>query len=184
MSRENRRKAAASGGTATLEAPRPARAAPSAPQGTPGTAGGNISWRHCLVGLLVGELILLILSDGGLALANLAFGSDGRDKLDGGIVGMGTFLSVLAGAFLAARLAGRMELYQGTVVAVGFIVVGALYQFGQEANTVHTSLASGAHTLIDLGPMNLGNLISGDLLALVGGSIGALLARRRPRARA
>ena len=185
MSRENRRKATASGGTATLEAPRPARPAGSpSPQGAPGTAGGNISWRHVLVGLVVGELILLILSDGGLALANLAFGSDGRDKLDGGIVGMATFLSVLAGAFLAARLAGRMELYQGTVVAVGFIVVGAMFQFGQEANAVHSSLSSGTHTLIDLGPMNLGNLISGDLLALVGGSIGALLARRRSGARA
>jgi hypothetical protein len=33
--------------------------------------------------------------------------------------------------------------------------------------------------LVDLGPMSMGNLISGDMLALVGGSIGGLVARRR-----
>jgi hypothetical protein len=178
MSRENRRRAAAAGGTATLEAP-PRPAPPRGDATPPDAAGGNVSWRHCLVGLVVGELILLLLSDGGSALANLAFGSDGRDRIDGGIVGMATFLGVLGGAYLAARLAGRFELYQGTVVAVGFIIVGALFEFGQEANAVHTSLSSGTHTLIDLGPMNMGGLISGDLLALVGGSIGGLLARRR-----
>lgn len=176
MSRENRRKAATvGGGTATVEAPRPA----PPPQAQAGTAGGTISWRHCLVGLVVGELVLLVLSDGGLALANALWGTTGRDRADGGIVGMATFLGVLAGAYVAARLAGRFELYQGTVVAVGFIIVGAMFEFGQEASAVHASLATGTHTLIDLGPMNMGGLISGDMLALVGGSIGALLARRR-----
>ncbi len=173
MSRENRRKAAAAGGTAVAERP------PAAPQRTDAEGGGSVSWRHCLIGLLAGEVLLLVLSDGGLAIANAAFGSDGRNRLDGGIVGMATFLGVLAGAYLAARLAGRFELYQGTVVAVGFIIVGALFEFGQEASAVHSSLSSGTHTLIDLGPMSMGGLISGDLLALVGGSIGALLARRR-----
>jgi hypothetical protein len=175
MSRENRRKAATSGGTSLLEPPRPAVPARAGSGAEP----GGISWRHCFAGLLVGELLLFLLSDGGLALANLAFGPSGRDKLDGGIVGMATFLAVLTGAYLAARLARRAELYQGTVVAIGFIIVGALFQFGQEASAVHASVTSGTHTLIDLGPMNLGNVFSGDLLALVSGSIGALLARRR-----
>lgn len=181
MSRENRRKAA-SGGTGLLDAPRPvaSRPEPHKAQREPDTAGrGSISWRHCLVGLLVGEVLLLVLSDGGLALANFAFGSDGRDKLDGGIVGMATFLAVLTGAYIAARLARRMELYQGTVVAIGFIVVGAMFEFGREASAVHSSISSGTHTLIDLGPMNLGGVVTGDLLALISGSIGALLARRR-----
>jgi len=177
VSRENRRKTAVAGGTATVDPPA-RRPAPSSSPGASEQSGGSISWRHCLVGLLVGEIVLLVLSDGGLALANAVFGSDGRDKLDGGIVGMATFLAVLAGAYLAARLAGRMELYQGTVVAIGFIAVGAMFEFGQEASAVHTQLSSGTHTLIDLGPMNMGGLISGDFLALVGGSIGALLARR------
>jgi len=176
MSRENRRKSTALGAaTATVDAPRPRPS--SSGDETAGPA--SISWRHCFIGLIAGELLLLLLSDGGLALANALWGNDGRNRVDGGIVGMATFLSVLAGAYLAARLAGRFELYQGTVVAVGFIIVGAMYQFGQEASTVHQSLSSGTHTLIDLGPMNLGGLISGDLVALVGGSIGALLARRR-----
>jgi hypothetical protein len=54
-----------------------------------------------------------------------------------------------------------------------------MFEFGQEASAVHAQLSSGSHTLLDLGPMNMGGLISGDFLALVGGSIGALLARRR-----
>jgi hypothetical protein len=174
MSRENRRKAAASGGTtATIEPPRPR------PEQSESGQGASVSWRHCLVGLVAGEALLLLLGDGGLALANLAFGSDGRNRLDGGIVGMATFLAVLAGAYLAARLAGRMELYQGTVVAIGFIVIGAMYEFGQEASVVHGTISSGSHYVPDLGPMNMGGLISGDFLALVGGSIGGLLARRR-----
>jgi hypothetical protein len=178
MSRENRRKAAAAGATATVEPPR-TRAAVERRPDADAPEGAGISWRHCLVGLAAGELVLLLLSDGGLALANLAFGSDGRNKLDGGIVGVATFVAVLVGAYIAARLAGRTELYQGIVVAVGFIVVGAMFEFGQEASAVHSSLSSGTHTLIDLGPMNMGGLISGDFLALLGGSLGGLLARRR-----
>jgi len=181
MSRENRRKAATSGGAATLDRP----ATP--PRDTAGSDAeqhrGTISWRHCFIGLIVGELVLLLLSDGGLALANVAFGSDGRDKLDGGIVGVASFLAVLAGGYLAGRLAKRMELYQGFAVAVGFIIVAACYQFGQEASVVHGSLQSGSHTLVDLGPMNMGGLISGDFLALLGGSLGGLLARRRTAAK-
>jgi hypothetical protein len=180
MSRENRRKAATSGSTATLERP-PAPATP-APRGDGEQRQGTISWRHCLLGLVVGELTLLILSDGGLAIANAALGSDGRDKLDGGIVGVASFLAVLAGGYLAARLARRQELYQGFAVAVGFIIVAASYQFGQEASVVHGSLQSGTHTLLDLGPMNMGGLISGDFLALLGGSLGGMLARRRAAA--
>jgi hypothetical protein len=181
MSRENRRKATAAGATAIIDAPRDTpRPRPATPrQEGIEQSGGSVSWRHCLVGLVAGELLLLVLSDGGLALANLAFGSDERNRLDGGIVGMATFISVLVGAYIAARLAGRTELYQGTVVAVGFIAVGAMFEFGQEAAAVHANLSSGTHTLIDLGPMNMGGLISGDFLALLGGSIGALLARRR-----
>jgi len=173
MSRENRRKADATGSTATLPHPAPPRH-----EDEPGQR-GTISWRHCLIGLVVGELLLLILSDGGLALANLAFGSTTGNNVDGGIVGVASFLSVLFGGFLAARLARRWELYQGFAVAVGFIMIAWAYQFGQEASVVHGSLQSGTHTLLDLGPMNMGGLISGDFIALLGGSLGGVLARRR-----
>ena len=146
--------------------------------GAPGATGGerHISWRHCLIGLVIGELVLLLVSNGGLALANVAFGS--TDRIDGGITGMGTFVAVILGGFVAARLAGRWGVYQGTVVGIGFIAVGALYQFGLEASIVHGSLSSGSHRLVDLGPMDMGGVFSGDLLALFGGSVGGWLARR------
>jgi hypothetical protein len=140
---------------------------------------GQISWRSCVVGLLAGEVTLFVLSNVGLGVANAAFGNAGFQSADGGIVGVSTFLAVLLGGYVAARLAGRFGLYQGVVVGAGFIAVGAFFQFAQEASIVHSSLASGTHTLVDLGPMSMGNLISGDMLALVGGSIGGLLSRRR-----
>jgi hypothetical protein len=140
---------------------------------------GQISWRSCVVGLIAGEVTLFVLSNVGLGVANAAFGNAGFQSADGGIVGVSTFLAVLLGGYVAARLAGRFGLYQGVVVGAGFIAVGAFFQFAQEASIVHSSLASGTHTLVDLGPMSMGNLISGDMLALVGGSIGGLLSRRR-----
>jgi hypothetical protein len=140
---------------------------------------GQIAWRACLVGLVAGEVLLFALSNIALGVANAAFGTAGFQNADGGIVGVSTFLAVFFGGFLAARLAGRFGLYQGVVVGAGFIAVGAIFQFAQEAQIVHSSLASGTHTLVDLGPMSMGNLISGDMLALVGGSIGGLFSRRR-----
>jgi len=58
-------------------------------------------------------------------------------------------------------------------------VWGALYQFLQEAQVVSTSISAGGHRLVDLGPMNMGNLLTGDLLALFGGSVGGLLSGKR-----
>ena len=169
MSRENRRRAA----TAPAAVKRPAAPQPAAAV----TQGRQVSWGWCAIGLVAGELLLLLISNVALGVANAAFGTGGFQAADGGIVGVATFLSVLAGGYIAARGARRFGLFQGVVVGIGFIIVGALYQFGQEASLVHSSLASGSHTLIDLGPMSMGNLISGDLLALVGGSIGGLLRR-------
>jgi hypothetical protein len=161
---------------------RPKPASPAPPRQAVSTAQaerGQICWRSCVVGLLAGEVTLFVLSNVGLGVANAAFGSAGFQSADGGIVGVSTFLAVLLGGYVAARLAGRFGLYQGVVVGAGFIAVGAFFQFAQEASIVHSSLASGTHTLVDLGPMSMGNLISGDMLALVGGSIGGLLSRRR-----
>lgn len=137
-----------------------------------------ISWRHCALGLLAGEALLLIVSNVALGLTNAAFGSAGLNAADGGIVGITTLLAVILGGWLAARLAGRYELYQGVVVGIGFIVVGALFQFLQEAQITHTALASGSHYLVDLGPMSIGGVVTGDMLALFGGSVGGLFAAR------
>ena len=145
---------------------------------TNSAAGENqktISWRHCALGLLAGEVALLALSNGATAIANAAFGT----RQDGGIIGVTSLLAVIFGAFVAGRLAGHHGLFQGIVVGCGFIAVGAIYQFLQEASIVHASLASGSHVLVDLGPMNMGSLMSGDMLALFGGTVGGLFARRR-----
>jgi hypothetical protein len=175
MSRANRRRDAARPAETAAVAPverRPIAGAPGASD-----SGNHIAWRACLAGLILGELVLLVLTNGGLDLANALFGP--TEKLDGGIVGVGSFLAVIAGGFVAARLAGRWGLYQGTVVGIGFIVISVAVQFGQEASIVHQSLSSGAHHIVDLGPMRMDNVISGDLLALFGGSFGGWMARRR-----
>lgn len=140
-------------------------------------SGRTISWRHCLIGVVAGEVALLVISNVGLIATNAAFGP--TSNIDGGVVGVSTLLAVIFGGWLAARLAGRFGLYQGIVVAIGFIAVGAVYTFFQESSTIASSLATNSHHLIDLGPMDLGNLFSGDLLALFGGSVGGLLSGRR-----
>lgn len=139
----------------------------------------KIAWGWCLVGLVAGEALLLLLSNLGNLVANKAFGSSGASAADGGIVGVSTLIAVIVGGYLAARKAGRQGLFQGIVVAIGFILWGAAYQFFTEATTVASSLNGASHTLVDLGPMNLGNVFAGDLLALFGGSVGGLLSGKR-----
>lgn len=169
MSRENRRDRAPAEPVAHSAAPAVAADA--------GRRQWTVSWRHCFLGLVVGEALLLLLSNAGLDAANAVFGDPGR--IDGGIAGVATLLAVMAGGYLAARLAGRMGMYQGIAVACGFILVAAVYQFVGEAQIVHASVTSGTHRLIDLGPMNLGDLMSNDLLALFAGSVGGLLSGKR-----
>ena len=139
----------------------------------------SIAWGWCLVGLIAGEAVLLLIANLGNLVANKLFGTSGANAADGGIVGVATLIAVILGGYLAARKAGRQGLYQGIIVAIGFIVWGAAFQFITEATTVANSLNSSSHTLVDLGPMNLGNVFTGDLLALFGGSVGGLLSGKR-----
>jgi len=89
------------------------------------------------------------------------------------------YFSGIFGGWLAARLAGRAGMYQGIVVAIGFIAVGALFEFLKESSIIAASLATNSHHLVDLGPMDMGNVFSGDLLALFGGTVGGLLSGKR-----
>jgi hypothetical protein len=166
-------------GTGAPKRRQPARASSRPANNAPAaiTPGHTISWRHCLLGLFVGEFTLLVLSNVGLIATNAAFGSTGT--IDGGVVGVSTLLAVILGGYLAARLAGRAGMYQGIVVAIGFIAVGALFEFLQESSIIAASLATNSHHLIDLGPMDMGNVFSGDLLALFGGTVGGLLSGKR-----
>lgn len=187
MSRESRRRATA-GGAAVAERPGPGSAAgtgtpppgPRVPEHDPELSGfPRVHPRAVLIGLVVGQLVLLVVTNGGLVAADRAFGS--QDRLDGGIVGTATFLAVLVGGLLAARLAGRHGTWQGMMVGIGFIVVAIVYSFADEVRIVHDSfqVGGGAHSLVDLGPMRIDQVITGDLLALFGGSVGGFLARRR-----
>ncbi|MFN2568499.1 MAG: hypothetical protein ABR564_02725 [Candidatus Dormibacteria bacterium] len=162
-------------GPSQQEAP----ATPARSAGAPQDAGHAISWRHCLVGILAGEVLLLLTSNVARGVANAAFGTEGLNNGDGGIIGVSSLVAVIFGAFLAARLAGRFGLYQGIVVGIGFIILGALFQLALEAQIVQTSLSGHTHRLVDLGPMRMGDLLSGDFLALFGGSVGGLLSGRR-----
>src|ERR1700686_377221 len=110
-----------------------------------------ISWRHCLLGLVLDEIALLGISKAGLIPTNTAFG--GTRSIDGRVVGVSTLIAVIFGGWFAAKLAGRFGLYQGIVVAIGFIAVGAIYTFFQESSIIASSLATNSHHLIHLGPM-------------------------------
>lgn len=140
----------------------------------------RISLRSVFAGFIVGEIVLLLLTNGMVDAANVAFGGTG-DRADGGIVGVTTFLAVIIGGFVAARVAGYGGVWQGTMVGVCFILVAIVFQFATEASIVHASLstAGGRHNLVDLGPMRVDQVFTGDLLALFGGSMGGFLARRR-----
>ena len=166
-------------GTRAPKRRQPANRPSSRPTVAPAAVGTGrtISWRHCLLGLFVGEFTLLVLSNVGLIAANAAFGPAGT--IDGGVVGVSTLIAVILGGWLAGRLAGRAGMYQGIVVAIGFIAVGALFEFLRESSIIAASLATNSHHLIDLGPMDMGNVFSGDLLALFGGTVGGLLSGKR-----
>ncbi len=181
MSRENRRRSDAApparGGTAAV-AERPAQAdeeqVPTGGFGVP-----RVSLRAVLVGLVVGQVLLILLTNGGLILSDDAFGP--QDRLDGGVVGMATFIAVIAGGLVGARVAGRQGAWHGMMVGIGFIAIAIGYEFADEVRLVHDSfqVTGGPRNLIDLGPMRIDQVITGDLLALFGGSVGGFLARRR-----
>jgi hypothetical protein len=183
MSRDNRRRAGTSPGPATALAERPSAAPPeSHPAEEVGTGGFGIprvSLRAVLIGLVAGQVVLIFMTNGGLILADNAFGP--QDKLDGGVVGMATFLAVIAGGFVAGRIAGRHGVWHGMMVGIGFIAIAIAYEFADEIRLVHDSfqVTGGPRNLIDLGPMRIDQVITGDLLALFGGSVGGFLARRR-----
>jgi hypothetical protein len=144
-----------------------------------------ISWRHCFLGLVAGEALLFLLGNVALFLTNFWFGSApiGNGAVDGGIVGVATLIAVIVGGYLAARLNGSADPYtavlQGIIVAIGFIIVGAIYQFVAEAQLVHLAISSGAKAPPNPG-LDLGDVMGNDFLALFGGSVGGRLGRRSP----
>ena len=120
-----------------------------------------ISWRAVALGFLTAAV---------LAAALGAIG--GRLGLEGhlGTAASLEFLALMAGGYVAGRRAGRVGVVQALAVAVIFILIAASIKAWVEID-----LASryGPHVL---GPMDMGGLILGDLVHLLGAGAGGWLA--------
>lgn len=142
-------------------------------QNAPSTEGqhaGLISWRGVFFGFLLAA---------GLALGLGVAGGWSRAADNPGYGPAMQFLSLAAGAYLAGQIAGRAGLMQGVAVAAVFIFVGVSYTALVEMNLV----SKYGHQV--LRPMDSTSMILTDLLHLVAGSLGGLLAEwttnREPR---
>ena len=119
-----------------------------------------ISWKGVAIGSLVTLALGLVL--GALTTPTLETNLGARASL--------MFVSMFVGAFVAGRIAGRMGVIQGVAMAVIFIVIGASIKAYVE---IDLATQFGPHVL---GPMDMGGLILGDLIHLVGGFAGGWLA--------
>jgi len=120
-----------------------------------------ISWRGVFFGFLLAA---------GLALAMGFIGGWSRAADNPGYGPAMQFLCVAAGAYLAGQIAGRAGLMQGVAVAALFIFVGVSYTALVEMNLVSKY---GPNVLR---PMDSTSMILTDLLHLIAGSLGGLLA--------
>lgn len=129
-------------------------------QSTPGLA-SLLDWRAVGLGFLTAS---------GLAVVLGALGA--RSGLEGNLGAAASleFIALLAGGYVAGRLAGRMGVIQGVAVAVIFILISASLKAWVEID-----LASRFGPGV-LGPMDMGGLIVGDLVHLVGACAGGWLA--------
>ena len=119
-----------------------------------------ISWKGVAVGSLV--TLVLGLALGALTAPTLETNLGARASL--------MFVSMFVGAFVAGRIAGRMGVIQGVAMAVIFIVIGASIKA-----YVEIDLATQFGPQV-LGPMDMGGLILGDLIHLLGACAGGWLA--------
>jgi hypothetical protein len=80
------------------------------------------------------------------------------------------FAAMFVGGFVAGKVAGRLGVIQGVAIAVIFILIGASIKAYAE---IDLATKFGPHVL---GPMDMGGLILGDLIHLVGACAGGWLA--------
>lgn len=80
------------------------------------------------------------------------------------------FAAMFAGGFVAGKIAGRLGVIQGVAIAVIFILIGASIKAYSE---IDLATKFGPQVL---GPMDMGGLILGDLIHLVGACAGGWLA--------
>ena len=129
-----------------------------------------ISWK----GVAIGSLVALVLS--------LTLGRVTAPSLETNLGAQAAmlFAAMFVGGFVAGKIAGRMGVIQGVAMAVIFILIGASIKA-----YVEIDLATQFGPQV-LGPMDMGGLILGDLIHLLGACTGGWLsdslAARRERA--
>jgi hypothetical protein len=119
-----------------------------------------VSWK----GVAIGSLVALGLS---LTLGRLTAPSLQTNL---GAQAAILFAAMFVGGFVAGKIAGRLGVIQGVAVAVIFILIGASLKAYTEID-----LATRLGPQV-LGPMDMGGLILGDLIHLVGACAGGWLA--------
>jgi len=119
-----------------------------------------ISWK----GVAVGSLVALALS--------MTLGRLTAPTLETNLGAQASMLfgSMFVGGLVAGKIAGRMGVIQGVAMAVIFILIGASIKAYAE---IDLATKFGPQVL---GPMDMGGLILGDLVHLVGACTGGWLA--------
>lgn len=119
-----------------------------------------ISWK----GVAIGSLVALALS--------LVLGRVTAPFLETNLGAQASMLfgSMFVGGLVAGKIAGRAGVIQGVAMAVIFILIGASLKAYVE---IDLATQYGPHVL---GPMDMGGLILGDLIHLVGACTGGWLA--------
>lgn len=119
----------------------------------------RLDWFAASVGLVLAVLVHLV---GGVMLFPHGTGLGGQ--------GLFTFGTLLAAGFVAGRLGPPTGgIWNGMLVAIGFIVVEALARTITDVQLLGT--ASAAHG------SDMGGLIVGDIVVLSGGTLGGWLSR-------
>ncbi|HYU21389.1 MAG TPA: YrzE family protein [Chloroflexota bacterium] len=127
----------------------------------PGGLTSVISWRGVGAGFVTAVALALVLG----AIARFS----GLENNLGAAAAL-EFVALLAGGYVAGRLAGRLGVIQGVGVAVIFILIAASVKAWVEIDL------AGRYGPQVLGPMDMGGLILGDLVHLLGASAGGWLA--------
>ncbi len=119
-----------------------------------------IRWRAVLLGFAVSLALSVAL---GVATASTVEGNLGAQAAL-------LFVALFAGGLTAGFYAGRFGVIQGVAVAVIFILIGASMKAWAE---IDLATRFGPQVL---GPMDMGGLILGDLVYLIGACAGGWLA--------
>lgn len=127
------------------------------------TSGGLtsvISWKGVAIGFL---------ASAGLAMLLGALGAQVGIEGHLGTAAALELTALLVGGYVAGRLGGQFGVIQGVAVAIIFIVIAASLKAWVEIDLA----TKFGHQV--LGPMDMGGLILGDLIHLVGGFAGGWL---------